>query len=263
MSLGEVAGIALSLLAIVAPEWFDKMPKWLKYGITAAGFIFLVWTGILAIQDLSGMSISRGPLAFIVAGSVLVAVGLGWHIYNSKGRTVPVNAAWKPEGIPSASQGGEGATGGGSGGTGAVAAFPGGGYFISGSGGGAGGGPGAGAGGSGGSIVGHDLTVTGGEGGRGMSPSTPPAGQPVASALSSAPGNNSPEVAAPVPDNHHCLSYISGSIGLTLENNSVTQGGCVLEGSHNIGVNLKDNKATDPPAASPPSPAPPETPAKK
>jgi hypothetical protein len=60
MTLVEALGLGVGLLAIVTPEWWDEMPRPLKYIITALGLACLAWSGILMIEDVTGMKIQPG-----------------------------------------------------------------------------------------------------------------------------------------------------------------------------------------------------------
>jgi len=60
------------------------MPKGLRYAITLAGFAFLAWGGILALQGIGDMKIETGPMILIVLGLLASAAGVSWHIYNSE-----------------------------------------------------------------------------------------------------------------------------------------------------------------------------------
>ena len=80
MTFGETAGLALGVLSIVAGEWVSKMPKSLRNALTILGFILLGYSGIIGLQDITGMPIQTGPLLVIIAGLVIMAGGVLWHI---------------------------------------------------------------------------------------------------------------------------------------------------------------------------------------
>jgi hypothetical protein len=80
MTFGEEAGIAIGVLGIVAPEWLPSMNKTLRNVITIAGFALLAQSGILLIEDLTGASMSKGPLLVVILGALVIAGGVLWHI---------------------------------------------------------------------------------------------------------------------------------------------------------------------------------------
>ena len=80
MTFGEAAGLALGVLSIVAGEWVSKMPKPLRNALTILGFILLGYSGIIGLQDITGMPIQTGPLLVIIAGLIIMAGGVLWHI---------------------------------------------------------------------------------------------------------------------------------------------------------------------------------------
>jgi len=84
MTFGEAVGIGGGVLAIVAPEWVPKMRAWLRNGITAAGFLILGYSGILALQDVTGMRIQPLPLIIIVLGALVVAGGVFLHTNQAR-----------------------------------------------------------------------------------------------------------------------------------------------------------------------------------
>jgi hypothetical protein len=80
MTGAEAVGVGLGFLAIVAPEFWPKMPRALSYTLAGIGLAWLTYSGILGVQELSDEKLQYGPLAIIVGGAVLIAAGLFWHI---------------------------------------------------------------------------------------------------------------------------------------------------------------------------------------
>jgi hypothetical protein len=80
MTISEGVSIGLGFLAIVAPDFWPKMPRPLSYLLAATGLAWLTYSGILAAEETSGMSLRHGPLALIVLGAICIAGGLFWHI---------------------------------------------------------------------------------------------------------------------------------------------------------------------------------------
>lgn len=76
----EATGLGLGFLAIVAPEFWPKMPRPLSYILAGVGLGWLTYSLILAIQDMTQAKLSYGPIGLIVFGGVCVAGGLFWHI---------------------------------------------------------------------------------------------------------------------------------------------------------------------------------------
>jgi hypothetical protein len=80
MTVGETVSIGLGFLAIVAPDFWPKMPRALSYKIAAIGLSWLVYSGVLAIEDATEMKLTYGPLITIVLGAAVIAAGVFWHI---------------------------------------------------------------------------------------------------------------------------------------------------------------------------------------
>jgi hypothetical protein len=78
--MAEAVGVGLGFLAIVAPEFWPKMPKALSYTLAAIGLSWLTFSLILGIESLSHAKLHYGPLGIIILGAVLIACGLFWHI---------------------------------------------------------------------------------------------------------------------------------------------------------------------------------------
>lgn len=81
----EAVGIGLGFLAIVAPDFWPKMPRPLSYALAAVGLSWLTYSAILAIQDATHMKLQYGPLAAIIMGAALIAGGIFWHISRLEG----------------------------------------------------------------------------------------------------------------------------------------------------------------------------------
>ena len=97
----EAVGVGLGFLAIVAPEFWPKMPRALSYSLAGIGLSWLTYSLILGIEELSHARLQYGPLAAIIAGAMLVGVGLLWHFSRSyrtsdtseqSGHSVPAEA---------------------------------------------------------------------------------------------------------------------------------------------------------------------------
>jgi hypothetical protein len=80
MTGAEAVGVGLGFLAIVAPEFWPKMPRALSYTLAAIGLAWLTYSLILGIESLSHTKLQHGPLGTIIAGAILIASGLFWHI---------------------------------------------------------------------------------------------------------------------------------------------------------------------------------------
>jgi hypothetical protein len=59
------------------------MSKIVGYPLALVGFGLLGWSGILALQEVTGMKVDLGPLAVIIGGLMLAAAGVVWHIHSS------------------------------------------------------------------------------------------------------------------------------------------------------------------------------------
>lgn len=97
MQWGDSLNLGLGLLAIVAPYLWPSMPKSFSYPAAGFGFLLLGYSGIAALQDWTHMKLAQGPLLTIISGLIVVALGVGWHIYLSKttalaGETAPTAA---------------------------------------------------------------------------------------------------------------------------------------------------------------------------
>jgi disulfide bond formation protein DsbB len=77
--MAEAVGVGLGFLAIVAPEFWPKMPKALSYSLAGIGLSWLTYSLILGIESYSHMKLQHGPLGAIILGAALVAAGLFWH----------------------------------------------------------------------------------------------------------------------------------------------------------------------------------------
>jgi hypothetical protein len=80
MTGAEAVGVGLGFLAIVAPEFWPKMPRALSYTLAGIGLSWLTYSFILGIESLSHTKLQYGPLGIIILGAILIAVGLFWHI---------------------------------------------------------------------------------------------------------------------------------------------------------------------------------------
>ena len=80
MTGAEAIGVGLGFLAIVAPEFWPKMPRALSYTLAGIGLSWLTYSLILGIESLSHIKLQYGPLGVIILGAVLIAGGLFWHI---------------------------------------------------------------------------------------------------------------------------------------------------------------------------------------
>lgn len=79
MTLPEAVGVGLGFLAIVAPEFWPKMPRPLSFTLAAIGLGWLTYSLILGIEAGSGMKLAWGPLALIIVGAGAIGVGGLWH----------------------------------------------------------------------------------------------------------------------------------------------------------------------------------------
>src|SRR3981189_1579541 len=80
MTGAEAVGVGLGFLAIVAPEFWPKMPRALSYTLAGIGLFWLTYSAILGIEALSHTKLQYGPLGIIIIGAALIACGLFWHI---------------------------------------------------------------------------------------------------------------------------------------------------------------------------------------
>lgn len=93
MTFVEAVGLGIGILAIVVPEWWHDMPRPFKYGLTMLGFALLAWSGIIYLQDFTGMKITSGPLALVIAGLLATGSGAAWHIYLSGNQVLATSGA--------------------------------------------------------------------------------------------------------------------------------------------------------------------------
>jgi hypothetical protein len=84
MTGAEAVGIGLGFLAVVAPEFWPKMPRALSLALAGIGLSWLTYSGILGIESLSHAKLQYGPLATIIAGAVFIATGLFWHFNRDR-----------------------------------------------------------------------------------------------------------------------------------------------------------------------------------
>jgi len=87
MTVAEDISIGLGFLAILAPDFWPKMPRPLSYLLASVGLAWLTFSEILAIEENTSMKLQNGPLALIIAGAVLATAGLFWHIHRIGGNT--------------------------------------------------------------------------------------------------------------------------------------------------------------------------------
>jgi hypothetical protein len=80
VTVGEAIGIGLGFLAIVAPDFWPKMPRSFSYTLAAIGLGWLTYSGILALEEATEMKLRYGPLTMIVVGALVIACGIFWHI---------------------------------------------------------------------------------------------------------------------------------------------------------------------------------------
>ncbi|MGQ0686885.1 hypothetical protein [Bradyrhizobium sp.] len=80
MTMAEGLAIGLGFLAIVAPDFWPKMPRPLSYTLAGIGLAWLTYSLILGIESSTHMKLQNGPLATIILGAVLIALGMFWHI---------------------------------------------------------------------------------------------------------------------------------------------------------------------------------------
>ena len=80
MTFVEQISLGLGFVSLVAQEWWDEMPKPLRYVITITGFAFLIYGLLHFIEQQTGMELQKGPLTVIVIGLLVVAGGMIWHI---------------------------------------------------------------------------------------------------------------------------------------------------------------------------------------
>ncbi|MCK1287538.1 hypothetical protein IVB41_26900 [Bradyrhizobium sp. 44] len=92
MTMAEAVGVGLGFLAIVAPEFWPKMPKALSYTLAGIGLSWLTYSLVLGIESLSHMKLQYGPLSLVIVGAVLIAGGLFWH-FSRLGTGVPASEA--------------------------------------------------------------------------------------------------------------------------------------------------------------------------
>jgi hypothetical protein len=79
MTMAEAVGVGLGFLAIVAPEFWPKMPKALSYTLAGIGLSWLTYSLVLGIESYTHMKLQYGPLGAIIFGAILIAIGLFWH----------------------------------------------------------------------------------------------------------------------------------------------------------------------------------------
>jgi hypothetical protein len=89
MTLAESLGLSVGIIAIVAPELWPHMSKAISFPVATVGFLLLAWSGILALEGVTGMRIQFGPLVVLVCAAILAAVGVFWHIHLSRAQSVP------------------------------------------------------------------------------------------------------------------------------------------------------------------------------
>jgi hypothetical protein len=80
MTGAEAVGVGLGFLAIVAPEFWPKMPRALSYSLAGIGLSWLTYSLILGIESLSNTKLQYGPLGMIILGAALIAGGIFWNI---------------------------------------------------------------------------------------------------------------------------------------------------------------------------------------
>lgn len=85
MTLPEGIGIGLGLLAIVAPALWPTMSKAITYPVATIGFVVLGWSGVLALEEVTGMKIQSGPLAMLICAAALAVGAIFWQVQLSKG----------------------------------------------------------------------------------------------------------------------------------------------------------------------------------
>ena len=100
MTVAEGVAIGLGFLAIVAPDFWPKMPKSLSYTIAGIGLCWLTYSLILAVQNETGMKLQQEPLIAIILGAALIAGGIFWHISRLESHSdlekAPAPTATKP-----------------------------------------------------------------------------------------------------------------------------------------------------------------------
>jgi hypothetical protein len=80
MTGAEAVGVGLGFLAIVAPEFWPRMPRALSYSLAGIGLSWLTYSLILGIESLSHTKLQYGPLGMVILGAALVAAGIFWNI---------------------------------------------------------------------------------------------------------------------------------------------------------------------------------------
>lgn len=158
----EAVGVGLGFLAIVAPDFWPRIPKGVSYALASVGLAWLTYSLILAVESYSGMNLKFGPLSLIVLGSAATCGGLFWHISRiDVGRRAEAASA---KTSPASTELRRDIAEGGRGGSGEI--FGRNGTVVGGKGGNVGlGGVGRGGDGGGGVIHGDGGTIIGGEGG--------------------------------------------------------------------------------------------------
>lgn len=71
-------------MAIVAPEFWPKMPRTVSFVLAGAGLSWLGFSGILWLQEFTHMKVGGWPLVAIIAGLALAGFGILWHIDSSR-----------------------------------------------------------------------------------------------------------------------------------------------------------------------------------
>ena len=92
MTGAEAVGVGLGFLAIVAPDFWPKMPRALSYTLAGIGLSWLTYSFILGIESVSHTKLQYGPLGAIVMGAALIALGLFWHISRLGGSDEAISA---------------------------------------------------------------------------------------------------------------------------------------------------------------------------
>jgi hypothetical protein len=80
MTVLEAIGVGLGFLAIVAPDFWPKMPRPLSYILAGIGLAWLTYSLILGVEELTGGKLQYGPRVLMILAAILFAGGLFWHI---------------------------------------------------------------------------------------------------------------------------------------------------------------------------------------